>query len=78
MKFLLHLHVHPVCSLLVSHLFDGIAQGRAMHLVDVLLEEVTKEVHRDTLAHLTKHPSDSLVHQVVRMVQVNLGITEAP
>ena len=44
----------------------------------MLAEEVTKEIHRDALAHLAKHPADGLVHQVVRMMKMDLSIAEAP
>ena len=44
----------------------------------MLPEEITKQIHAYTLAHLTQHPPHSLVHKVVGMVEMNLGIAEAP
>ena len=42
------------------------------------LEEITEQVHGYTFAHLAEHPTHSLVHQVVRMVQMDFGITQTP
>ena len=44
----------------------------------MLAEKVAEEIHRDALAHLAKHPADGLVHEVVGMVEMNLGIAQAP
>jgi hypothetical protein len=44
----------------------------------MLLQKVAQKVHTDALAHLAEHPSDGLVHEVVRVVEVHLGITETP
>ena len=69
---------HPQPPFFLVHLFDGVSQGGAVHLVDVLVEKISKEVHADALAHLAEHPSHRLVHQVVGMVEVFLGIMQAP
>ena len=44
----------------------------------MLTEEVAQQVHGDSLAHLAQHPAYGLVHQVVRMVQMDLGIAQSP
>jgi hypothetical protein len=44
----------------------------------MLAEEVAEEIHGDALAHLAEHPADGLVHEVVGMVEMDLGIAEAP
>ena len=44
----------------------------------MLTQEFTQEFHRAPLAHLPEHPSHRLVHQVVRMVQMNLRIPQTP
>ena len=42
-------------------------------------KEIAKEVDgRGRIAHLAEHPARGFVHQVVGMVEVNLGIAEAP
>ena len=70
--------VHPLFPLLLGHLLDGVAEHGAGHLVGMLAEELAKEVHGYSFAHLAKHPSDGFVHEVVRMVEVDLGIAETP
>ncbi len=44
----------------------------------MLAEEVAEQVHAAPLPHLTQHPADSLVHEVMRVVQVYLSIAQAP
>jgi hypothetical protein len=44
----------------------------------MLAEEVAEQVHAAPLTHLTQHPADSLVHEVMRVVQVYLSIAQAP
>ena len=43
----------------------------------VLVEELAKHI-RIALAHLSQHPTNGFVHQVVRMMQVFLRITPTP
>ena len=69
---------HPVLPFLFRHLFDGVTEGGARHVVGMLAEEVAEEVHRDALAQLAEHPADSLVHEIVGMVEMDLGIAETP
>ena len=59
------LGVEPVSSFIGWHLLDGIAQSRAGHLMDMLLQELPQQVHTATLTHLAQHPAHSLV-QVIR------------
>ena len=72
------LSLHPVLTFWFGHLFDGVAEGRARHLVGMLAEEVAQEVHPYPFAHLAQHPADCLVHEVVGMMEMNLGIAQAP
>ena len=44
----------------------------------MLTKEIAQEIHRHPLAHFPKHPADGLMHQVVRMVEMDLGIAQAP
>ena len=44
----------------------------------MLVEELPEEAHRTPLPHLAKHPTNSLVHQVVGMLQVYLCIAQTP
>jgi hypothetical protein len=44
--------VHPVLSFLFRHLFDGIAQHGARHLMGMLTQEFTKQVHGTSFTHL--------------------------
>ena len=44
----------------------------------MLTEELAQQIHRHTLAYFAQHPPHGLVHQVVRVVQVHLSITQAP
>ena len=69
---------HPVMPFIVAHLFDGVAEGCAGHLVGVLVEEIAEEIHGDTLAHFAEHPAYGFVHEVVGMVEVLLSIAKAP
>ena len=72
------LNRHPLLALGIGHLLDGIAEHGARHLVGMQMEEIAEEVHGYALAHLTEHPADGLVHQVVLMVQVDFCIAETP
>ena len=74
---------HPFLALLFRHLFDGVTEHGAGHCVGMLAEEVAQEVHasldlRSRLAHLAEHPTYGLMHEVVGVVQVDFGITQAP
>ena len=69
---------HPHLPFPFRHLFDGIAEHGARHLMSMLMEEIAKQVHRDALAHLAEHPTYGLVHQIVGMVKVDLGISQTP
>ena len=40
----------------------------------MLAEEIAEEIHGDALSHLTKHPSNGFVHEVMRMVVVYFSI----
>ena len=44
----------------------------------MLTEELAQQIHRHTLAHFAQHPPHGFMHQVVRVVQVHLSITQAP
>ena len=44
----------------------------------VLAKEVSQHIHRDPFAHLAEHPANSLMHQVVWVVQMDLCIAQAP
>ena len=44
----------------------------------MLTEEITKEIYRDALAHLAEHPTYGFVHQIVRVMQMDFGIAQAP
>ena len=72
------LEMHPVFSFFLRHLLNGIAEGGARHFMGMLAKKFTQEVHADVLTHLAKHPANSLVHQVVRVMQVDFGIAQAP
>ena len=65
-------------AFLVSHVLYSIAQGGSGHLMGMLLEELTEQVHAASFAHLAKHPSHGFVHQVMRVVQMPFGIAQAP
>lgn len=52
--------------------FDGIAQSGARHSWRVLVE-IAQEKGFMAFADFTEHPSDSLVHQVVRMAEEPVG-----
>ena len=69
---------HPLLTFFLGHLFDGIAEHGAGHLMGMLAEELTEEVHGHALTHLAEHPADGFVHQVMRMMEMDLGIAEAP
>ena len=69
---------HPLFAFRLRHLLDGVAEHSAGHFVGMLAEEVTKDIHRDTLTHLTEHPADGLMHEVVGMVEMDLSISETP
>ena len=68
----------PVLAFWFRHLFDGVAEGGARHLVGMLVEEVAKEVHPYPFTHLAQHPAHRLVHEVVGMMEVDLSIAQAP
>lgn len=68
----------PKFPFVIRHLFYRIAQGRAGHLGSMLLKEIAQQLHIHPLAYLAKHPSHRLVHKVVGMMQVHLGIAQAP
>ena len=70
--------IQPLLSFFFGHLFDGVAKHGAGHLVGVLAEKLAEDIHRDTFAHLAEHPADSLVHEVVGMMEMDLGIAETP
>ena len=70
--------LHPVAALVVWHFLYGVAQGGAGHGGCMLAEEVAEEVHADALAHLAEHPAYGLVHEIMRVVQVNLCIAKTP
>ena len=44
----------------------------------MLVEEATKGLDAAALTHLAEHPSDRLVHQVVRVMEVAQGVAQAP
>ena len=46
--------------------------------MNMLTKESPQQVHADPLAHLTKHPTYGLVHQVVWMVQMDFSIAQTP
>ena len=45
---------------------------------DMLMKKITKQIHIYAFTHLAKHPPYSLVHQVMRMMEMNLCISQAP
>ena len=72
------LSLHPVLAFWFGHLFDGVAEGRARHLVGMLAEEVAQEVHPYPFTHLAQHPAHCLVHEVMGMMEVDLRIAQTP
>ena len=44
----------------------------------MLAQEVAKQVHRDAFTHFAEHPTNSLVHEVVRMMQMDFSIAQTP
>ena len=65
-------------SFLLGHFLNGIAEHGARHLVGMQMEEIAEEVHGYALAHLTEHPADCFMHQVVGMMEMNLCVAQAP
>ena len=60
------------------HLLDGIAKHGARHLVGMLAEEVTEEIHGATFTHFAEHPTDGFVHEIVGMMEMDFGIAQTP
>ena len=70
--------LHPLLPFVGGEVLDGVAEGGARHVVGVATEEVAEEVDADALAHFAQHPPDGFVHEVVGMVEVDFGVTQAP
>src|SRR5204863_9408043 len=63
---------HIVRALRVWQTLDGIPQRRARHATGVHLEK-DQQPSLVALPDLAQHPADSLVHQVLSVVQQQLG-----
>ena len=68
--------LHPILALVFVHTFDGVAEGGAGHGGGVFGKEGAEFVHAAALAHLAEEPADGLVHEVVRMVEMVLGVAD--
>ena len=68
--------LHPILALVFVHTFDGVAEGGAGHGGGVFGKEGAEDVHAAALAHLAEEPTDGLVHEVVRVVEMVLGVAE--
>ena len=68
----------PLLTFRFRHFLNGITESGTRHVVGMLAEKVAQQVHATPLTHLTQHPADSLMHEVMRMVQVYLSISQAP
>ena len=44
----------------------------------MLAEKIAEEIHGDARAHFAEHPTNGFMHEVVRVMQVCLGIAKAP
>ena len=69
---------HPLFAFRLRHLLDGVAEHSAGHFVGVLAEEIAKEIYGASFTHLSEHPSNRFMHQVVRMVEMDFSIAQAP
>jgi hypothetical protein len=63
---------------LLGEFLDGVAEGGARHVVGVLAEEFSQQVFANALAHLAEHPAYGFMHKVVGVMQMDLGIAQAP
>ena len=76
--FLSSINTHPLFALRLRHLLNGVAEHGTRHLVSMLVEKVTEQIHGDALTQLAQHPPHSFVHQIMRMMQMDFGIAQAP
>ena len=69
---------HPFLPFVLGEEFDGIAESRARHFVNMLFEEVGQLLLAATLTYFAQHPPYGFVHQVVWMMEQYIGIMQSP